>query len=175
MSALNVPANETAIQHGAAEKGKVMLIGQMIEAMLRRDEATRLKVYDDKTGKPLVPGTVLVGHPTIGTGRALDTNGLSQHEADYLLAGDIYRVREEAEKAFPWYGLLLDSRKAVILSMLFQIGLPKVLGFKEMLLACEHQNWARAAAEMRDSAWHKETPARSERLAVQMETGVYQP
>lgn len=146
----------------------------MLEGMFLRDEAKKLFVYDDATGEPIKPGTLVKGHPTIGVGRALDTNGISSAEADYLLTTDIFRVEQEAEKAFPWYAGLTDERKAVILSMLFQMGLEGVQGFHEFLLAVEHQNWSRAAAEMKDSLWAKQTPSRAERLAEQMETGVLQ-
>lgn len=147
----------------------------MLEGMLRRDEGEKLKVYDDADGTPIGPKVLVKGHPTIGVGRALDTQGITPSEADYLLAGDIYRVEAQAEKFFPWYMNLSDARKAVILSMLFQLGLGGVEGFHEFLLAVEHQNWSRAAAEMKSSLWAQETPSRANRLAEQMETGVYQP
>lgn len=146
----------------------------MLEGMLLHDEDKKLFVYDDATGEPIVPGTLVKGHPTIGVGRALDTHGISSAEADYLLTSDIFKVEQEAEKAFPWYVGLADERKAVILSMLFQMGLGGVQGFHEFLLAVEHQNWSRAAAEMEDSLWAKQTPSRAKRLAEQMRTGVLQ-
>lgn len=146
----------------------------MLEGMLLHDESKRLFVYDDATGEVIKPGTHVLGHPTIGVGRALDTHGISSAEADYLMTSDIYQVEQEAEKAFSWYVDLIDERKAVILSMLFQLGLAGVQGFHEFLLAVEHKNWARAAAEMKSSLWHGQTPARAERLADQMEKGVLQ-
>lgn len=146
----------------------------MLEGMLLKEEAKKLFVYDDATGLPIKPGTLVKGHPTIGIGRALDTHGISSAEADYLIAGDIFQVEQEAEKAFPWYLALSDERKVVILSMLFQLGLAGVQGFHEFLLAMEHQNWLRAAAEMRSSLWHAQTPDRADRLAKQVETGVLQ-
>lgn len=146
----------------------------MLEEMLRKAEGERLVVYDDATGKPLTKGMTLQGHPTIGVGRALDTKGITSKEADYLLMNDIYQVEAEAEKAFPWYVGLKDERKVVILSMLFQLGLAGVQGFHEFLLAMEHQNWARAAAEMKDSLWAKQTAGRVDKLQAQIETGVLQ-
>ncbi len=146
----------------------------MLEGMLRGYEGEKLFVYDDATGQPLKKGMTLQGHPTIGIGRALDTQGISSAEADYLLTSDIFTVQQEAEKAFPWYGNLTDTRKAVILSMLFQLGLAGVQGFHEFLLAVEHQNWARAAAEMKASLWAQQTPERAKKLAEQMETGILQ-
>lgn len=150
------------------------LLEAMLEGMLLHDEDKKLFVYDDATGEPIVPGTLVKGHPTIGVGRALDTHGITSAEADYLLTSDIFKAEQEAEKAFPWYVGLTNERKAVILSMLFQLGLGGVQGFHEFLLAVEHQNWSRAAAEMEDSLWAKQTPSRAKRLAEQMRTGVLQ-
>lgn len=175
MPSEQVGAHEATLQHGEAEgEGKVTPLEVMLEGMLRRDESTVLHVYDDATGEAIKPGSHVVGHPTIGTGRALDTNGISPGEADYFLMSDMCQVQGEAQKAFSWYNTLKDERKAVILSMLFQLGLEGVKGFHEFLLAVEHQNWSRAAAEMKDSLWAKQTTARAERLAEQIETGLYQ-
>lgn len=146
----------------------------MLEHELRRDESERLQVYDDKTGKAIGPGTVVEGHPTIGVGRALDRKGISKGESNYLLYGDMLDVQAQA-KNLPWYSGLSNERKAVILCMLFQLGLEGTLGFHKMIAAIQASDWATAAAEMRDSPWHQQTPARCERLALQMATGVFQP
>ena len=43
-------------------------------ARLTDEEALRFVVYDDATGRPIVPGTHVIGHPSIGIGRALDVH-----------------------------------------------------------------------------------------------------
>jgi lysozyme len=149
-------------------------VEEMVEGMLRRDEGERLTVYDDGTGKALVPGMTLVGHPTIGVGRALDRKGISKSEADYLLFGDIIEVEQEAAQ-FPWFEGLVVPRQAVVLSMIFQLGLAGFKEFTHLIEALQFKNWSRAAAEARASKAYGEAPARWERFAVQLETGVYQP
>lgn len=62
--------------------------------MLRAEEGLRLTVYDDATGKPIKPGTLVKGHPTIGIGRALDVNGITEAEAEYLKANDVAKITE---------------------------------------------------------------------------------
>jgi GH24 family phage-related lysozyme (muramidase) len=60
----------------------------LLSQMLEREEGLRTLVYDDATGKPIGPGSVVQGHPTIGIGRALDVNGITAVEADFLLEND---------------------------------------------------------------------------------------
>ena len=73
-----------------------------LTASLQSHEGLRLFVYDDATGAPIKPGTAVKGHPTVGWGRALDTYGVNEAEADYLLANNIDVVVAEVTAALPW-------------------------------------------------------------------------
>ena len=53
----------------------------------------------------------------------------------------------------------------VILEMVFQLGTNGVRKFKKMWKAMRVKDWKTAAAEMKDSRWHKQTPRRCEYLA----------
>ena len=57
-------------------------------------EGVKYRVYDDANGKEIKAGDTLVGHPTIGVGRniASDGPGITKDEIDYLLSNDIKRV-----------------------------------------------------------------------------------
>lgn len=140
-------------------------------SLLTADEGNRLKVYDDATGKEIVPGSVVIGHPTIGRGRALDTNGISEGESVYLCLNDIARIEREMDRAFPWWKRLSEKRQLVLASMVYQLGTGGVLGFPKFLAALKREDWPGAAAEMRDSLWFQQTPARCERLAKIMVEG----
>lgn len=143
----------------------------MLRDELSSDEGERLKVYDDATGEPIGPGSVVKGHPTIGIGRALDTDGITRAESAFLLSNNAEVVQAQANQAFFWYDKLSVERKVVILSMLFQIGLGGVKGFKNFLTAMGVADYDTAKKEMLDSLWAKETPARALRLATQLATG----
>lgn len=54
-----------------------------LRAELRGDEGEVLKVYDDATGKPIGPGSVVVGNPSIAVGRNLSGRGLTTVECEY--------------------------------------------------------------------------------------------
>lgn len=122
---------------------------------LEQHEAKRAFVYDDATGKPIGPGTVVKGYPTVGIGRNLLSRGLSDDEIRYLLRNDIASALKEAE-TFPWF-LGLDSiRQNVIVELIFNLGLVRFRGFKDFIAAMSQHNWHVAAAELADSKWQKQ-------------------
>lgn len=131
-------------------------------SLLVRHEGLRLKVYKDSVGKA-----------TIGCGRNLDDVGISQLEAMFLLSNDIDRVHKEAVQGFAWFKSLDLVRQDVILSLLFNLGMPRLMGFKKMLQAVAVQDYERAAAEMLASKWREQVGRRAEELAQMMRTGKY--
>jgi lysozyme len=141
-----------------------------LKALVMEHEGFRLKVYDDATGKDVGPGSTLIGHPTIGIGRALDTNGVSKQEAMVLFDTDIYKAIEEAEK-YLWYKSLSDNRKMVIVSMIFNLGSFGFSRFKRLIKAIERQDYLSASAEMINSKWFTQLPERVRALSDMMERG----
>ena len=55
--------------------------------------------------------------------------------------------------------------------MMFNLGMPRLKGFVNMLSALEKGNWLDATDEMLNSKWAKQVGSRSSRLAEMMETG----
>lgn len=128
---------------------------------LKSDEGLRLNPYK-----------CTEGYLTIGYGRNLETNGISENEAEVMLVNDIYRVMGSLND----YGLLIDHtqpRQDVLINMAFQMGINGLLKFKNMLRALDDRNYSLAAKEMLDSLWAKQTPERAKRLARQMRLGDY--
>jgi lysozyme len=132
-----------------------------IIAILKRDEGVRLFPYLDTAVPPKW---------TIGCGRNLSDNGLSHDEVEYLLGNDVFRTEMEA-KGFPWYDALDDVRQAVILSMIFNLGMTKFKGFYNTIRAIERHDYETAAALMLQSKWAKQVGARATRLSEMMRTG----
>lgn len=142
-----------------------------MQSELRTDEGFRSVVYDDATGRPLKPGDTLVGHPTIGYGRALDVNGLTLEEANALLTNDIGRV-ERALGRYGWCAQLDPVRRGVMTNLAFNMGVAGLLGFTKMLAALTTQDYSTAATELMHSKWYANAPvARSSRLMRQLRTG----
>lgn len=128
--------------------------------MLYRDEGCRLKVYADS-----------LGHPTIGVGRALDTKGISQLEADYLLDNDIRDCTSDLIAELPWTATIDEIRRAALVNLVFNVGIHGVLGFKKALAALERHDWETGARELLDSKWRKQVGIRADRVAEQIRTG----
>lgn len=134
--------------------------------MLEREEDRVPYAYPDSEG-----------YLTIGVGRLIDKRkggGLSDDEIDYLLANDIRRKTAEVLKALPWVLNLSEERQAVVIGMAFQMGTDGLLGFKNTLSKMQTGDYTGAGKGMLDSKWARQTPKRAERMAKQMETGVWQ-
>lgn len=130
---------------------------------LRKEEGSVPHAYTDS-----------LGYWTIGVGRLIDKRkggGLSEEEIAFLLANDVKRVTKEVERALPWVVSLNEPRAAVLIGMAFQMGLKGLLGFKNTLEFIRTGEYSKAAAGMLQSKWAKQTPARVQRMAKQMETG----
>lgn len=130
-------------------------------------EAERLFVYDDKTSKSIAPGILVKGQPTVGVGRNLAGRGITQAESRYLLANDIADVQREAVRQWPWYSGLPGAAKQALLHMLFEMGMPRLLGFHDMLAALSENRFTDASAEALDSDWARDdvSPERSAHVA----------
>jgi lysozyme len=142
------------------------------------DEGSRLVVYDDATGDPIKPGSVVKGHPSIGIGRALDVNGLSQLEVMYLLDNDIARTWRALRQALPWVDALPDAHQRVILNMAFNMGIVGLLGWVHFLDAMRTGDRAKAKQELFDSKWAYQVDdgpgkhiGRADRLAALIDQG----
>lgn len=133
------------------------------------DTRTKNQIWKDE-GFRKFPYKDTVGKLTIGVGRNLDDVGLSEDEVKYLFNNDFDKARDLAALLPAWYSLN-GPRKAVLVNMVFQLGLGGVSKFKKMIDALSRKDYEEAANQMLDSKWHRQTPNRAERLAIQMRTG----
>lgn len=150
-----------------------MMVDQLAE-LISGEEGFKTFVYDDANGQPIVPGYTVKGHPTIGYGRCLDRKGITEPEAAFLRQADILNAKTLASANFPWFNGLAEARQAVIISMIFNMGLEGVQKFTGMVQAITWGDFPTAASEMLDSLWAKQVPERSQQLAQMMISGNYQ-
>jgi lysozyme len=130
-----------------------------IRDILILDEGLRLKPYKDS-----------VGLLTIGIGRCLDTTGISMDECEYLFKNDTDHIEAQAQ-SFSWYAGLDEVRQAVVLSMLFNLGLRGFQKFVNTIKFIETRQYEKAAYNMLQSKWAKQVGKRAYRLAEMMRTG----
>jgi lysozyme len=134
----------------------------LIEQLVR-DEGLQLKPYKDSVGKT-----------TIGVGRNLDDVGISRDEAMMLLANDAQNASSQIEKNIPWASGLDRVRWAALVNMCFNLGIGKLLEFRNFLGALQAGDYKAASSEMLDSVWARQVGSRAQRLAMQIQTGIWQ-
>lgn len=139
--------------------------------LIKTLEGFRVLVYDDANDNLIVSGSTLQGNPTIGWGRCLSTRGITVQEAELMLDNDLAIVSEQVIQKMPWVVRLSEARQNVILSMVFQMGMVGLLGFKIMLANVQQGKFDIAAAAMLQSKWAEQTPARANLLANMMIQG----
>jgi lysozyme len=126
-----------------------------------------LKVHE---GYERYPYKCSMGVVTIGYGRNLESRGLTEEEAAYLLQCDVKLAEGELLDQYDYYWNLSGERKAVLIDMMVNLGSTRLRKFKKMHLALELRDYSLAAVEMLDSRWARQVGQRSKTLAQIMIT-----
>lgn len=141
-----------------------------VTAELKVDEGVRSRPYSDKTGKTHV--STDGGKLTIGVGRNIEDRGLPEEIIEALLRIDILEAEKIAKRLFPDFESYSRNRRACLINLAFNLGLPRLLGFRKMIAAIRNGDWPLAAYEARRSKWfHQVQPERSGRVVRQLEFG----
>lgn len=117
-----------------------------------------------------------LGYITIGIGRNVDSRsgkGLTTDEQRYLLNNDIISCRKQL-KDFHFYQIQDDIRKDVLVEMCFNMGLPHLIGFKNMISDLEEKIYSSAVRNAKDSLWAKQiSPSRLDNICYRLLNGRY--
>ena len=113
-----------------------------IEDYITKHESMELKPYRDTVDKL-----------TIGVGRNLDDNGISEEEAKFLLRNDIEMSKMSLYYIFDNFKELPDDVQLVLIDMMFNLGEIRFLKFKKMIKAIRHKDFKEAARQAKDSKW----------------------
>lgn len=121
-----------------------------IKDMLVRHEGLRLHAYKCSEG-----------YLTLGVGRNLDANGISEDEAMYILDNDIKRVQEELDRSWGSWRTFPEKARMVCIDMCFQLGISGFMGFRQTRELMELGNWLEASEELLRSKYAIQTPNRA--------------
>ena len=111
-------------------------------------------VYDDS-----------LGIPTIGYGFAIKDLVLEEDLCDEILLRKLRILGRSVMGKFPFFDSLPSDCKDVLMEMCYQLGVTGVSKFKKALKAMEDGDWEKAADEMLDSKWAKQTPRRAKEMS----------
>jgi len=138
--------------------------------MLMEELAQRIEAHE---GLRLFPYTDTVGKLTIGYGRNLQDRGISKAEATYLMQNDLAESRIELIH-YDWFNKLDKVRQEVLIELHFNIGLTKILKFKQMIGHLITGDYTKAAEQLLDSLWAKQVGrTRSRDMVDRLTTGKY--
>lgn len=141
---------------------------ETLKAELRRDEGVRYSPYKDTKGID----TVGVGHNL--QSKPLPTGWnypLCDAQVNSLLDSDLQDVFHDLDCNLPWWTDLSDVRQRVLANMCFNLGITKLLGFRNTLVYMRQGKYADASDGMLNSAWAIQVKGRAQRLADMMRAG----
>lgn len=122
---------------------------------LIEDEGLRTKPYTDTVGKL-----------TIGCGRNLDDVGISRTEALMMLDNDLKWVFDDLDRNMPWWRRMPEPAQRALANMAFNLGISRLLAFRNMLAALQAMDYETAAEEALDSRWARQVGDRAKRIAA---------
>lgn len=128
-------------------------------ALIKTNEGLRLFCYRDTKGIP-----------TIGYGRNLADKGLSENEANILLAHDLSEV-SAALAEYRWFSALEPPRQAAVIDMMFTLGASRFRAFERFIEAMAKGDHLAASAQILNSLWAREAKDRAQRDARMIERG----
>ena len=125
------------------------------------------------------------GYPTIGIGKRIGPKGAPLSQYQFTVSKQLAAVwlSEELQQKVAdmsthanitaAMAACNDARKAIMISMAYQMGADGLAKFTNTLKAISEKRWSDAKSGMMNSAWAKQTPNRANRHATQMLTGVW--
>ena len=130
------------------------------EEYIQRNEGLRLKPYECSAGKL-----------TIGYGRNIEDNGITEEEANIMFEHDLEIVADELREIFQTFDDLSYNRKKCLMDMCFNLGKTRFKRFKKTIRAVNIGDFDEAAAQILDSAYARQLPSRSANNAMLMRKG----
>ncbi len=106
-----------------------------------------------------------LGHDTIGYGTKLP---LSKKEAELLAQLRLDEKIEGLNSRLDWLNDQPKEVKEILYEMAYQMGVTKLMSFKNTLSYIQKKEYFLASEEMLDSKWALQTPNRANLLSAQM-------
>ena len=129
---------------------------------LERHEGLRTRMYK-----------CTAGANTIGIGHNLDSRPISERAAKVILEDDIEVAIEDIERGVSmeeFYKLPGKVQEALV-NMCFNMGITRLLQFKNTLRLLKEERWADAAIECLDSRWANQVGGRAKEISDMIASG----
>tara|TARA_B100001778_G_C18527849_1_gene602099 strand:- start:637 stop:1056 length:420 start_codon:yes stop_codon:yes gene_type:complete len=102
------------------------------------------------------------GYDTIGYGKRVKYLQVTKEQSKEWLKEDVENIKYILANKYEWYTSAPDQVKAVVLEMVYQLGLHSFSKFKKTIKLLENKDYRGASTEMLDSKWARtDTPRRA--------------
>jgi len=134
-----------------------------IKERIKQHEGFRRSIYSDSLGF----ATIGYGHLVLPTDNFVEGVEYSKEELDAVFDKDFQIALTSADELLEEIdpNEKFTTIRGLICEMCFQLGKPRVSKFKKMWEGIRAADYNKAADEMINSAWHKQTTKRCEELA----------
>jgi lysozyme len=134
---------------------------------LKEDEGCKYEVYLDHLGLPTFGIGHLVTEWDEEYGKPVGTP-VSEERVNNCFKVDVEGTISECQKLFNNFDDLPEEVQKICANMMFNMGRPRLSGFKKFIAALENKDWQECAVQMEDSRWHKQVTNRANRLISRM-------
>jgi lysozyme len=142
---------------------------EKLREQLKIDEGCVFELYNDHLGY----ATFGIGHLVLESdpeyGADIGTP-VSDDRVIEAFEQDVKTVLSDCTILYPDFDELPEEAQQVIANMMFNMGRPRLSGFKGMKRGVDSRDWHAAADEMVDSAWYRQVTNRADRLVERIRT-----
>jgi lysozyme len=143
---------------------------EAVYEQLKIDEGVEYVIYNDHLGYATFGVGHLIKESDPEHGQRVGT-GVSEERVRECFEEDLKTAISECDTLYGEgdFGKLPGEVQEILVNMMFNMGRPRLAGFKKFNAAIEAGDWVEAAKEGRDSRWYNQVTNRAERLMVRLE------
>tara|TARA_R100001591_G_scaffold99296_1_gene105506 strand:- start:276 stop:716 length:441 start_codon:yes stop_codon:yes gene_type:complete len=134
---------------------------------LKKDEGCVNAIYLDHLNLPTCGVGHLINEWDEEYGKPVGTE-ISEERVNMLFEQDVMTTLEECRILYEKFDDLPEEAQYILANMMFNMGRPRLSGFKKMNKAIAEEDWVEASLQMEDSKWYRQVTNRAERLVQRM-------
>ena len=140
---------------------------ERVREQLKIDEGVVYEIYLDHLGLPTCGIGHLITDADLECGQSVGTP-VPEARVNLLFDIDMNTAVRECEVLYDEWDGFPEEVQEILINMMFNMGRPRLSGFKKFNAALAERDWIGASEEMVDSRWYNQVGARAERLVERM-------
>lgn len=128
-----------------------------LQSEVAEDEGKELHLYKDSEG-----------FTTVGVGRNIQANGISEDECALMFRNDCARSIRDLDAHAAWWRATPPHVQRVLINLCFNMGWPRLSGFVNTLAYMKAGNFPQAAANLKQSKWWTQVGERGPRMVARL-------